>query len=207
MTVHLLIPASASLPACVDGWINERALGPTDGCVCENREDIHLTTSESPSGDRGIVLMAQNSLRCLCKIWARSSEVAGRVTLLRLWRTRSIWGANVPRPLIPPALLSLHLSLSHQKHSPPVRYYLMVKSKEPRLCEPLFFTERETRNLRQGHPCAALSVRIAVVASALISIFKWTQFLFESEHKVPGMKKFLKWVRSTFDVCSHTFRP
>ena len=100
-------------------------------------------------------------------------------------RSKCSSAANSP----PPFLLPLHLSLSHQKHSPPVRYYLMVKSKEPRLCEPLFFTERETRNLRQGHPCAALSVRIAVVASALISIFKWTQFLFESELKVKQLSR------------------
>ena len=26
-------------------------------------------------------------------------------------------------------------------------------------------------------------------------------------HKVPGIKKFLKWVRNTFDFCSHTFGP
>ena len=26
-------------------------------------------------------------------------------------------------------------------------------------------------------------------------------------HKVPGMKKFLKWVRNTFDFCFHTFGP
>ena len=50
-------------------------------------------------------------------------------------------------------------------------------------------TERETRNLKQGDSCAALPVRIAVVASALISIFKWTQFLFESELKVKQLSR------------------
>ena len=70
-----------------------------------------------------------------------------------------------------------------------MRYYLVVRSKEPRLCEHLLFTEIETQNLKQGHKYAALSVRIAVVASALISIFKWTQFLFESELKVKQLSR------------------
>ena len=46
MTVHLLIPAPACVRASMDGCINEKEAlsdGRRSG-VCENREDIHLTT-------------------------------------------------------------------------------------------------------------------------------------------------------------------
>ena len=46
MTVHLLIPAS--LTACLGGWMDQPE---RDVYVCENREDIHLTTLENPCGE------------------------------------------------------------------------------------------------------------------------------------------------------------